>query len=68
MTKDEICAQWGSPPIFEKLEFPKKIKNPEPNGFTTHVSYFDCCRVPLINHIMKLINDGVIDKTPHEVT
>lgn len=67
MTKDEICAQWGSPPIFNKIDYPNKVKSDQPNGFTAHPSYFDCCRIPLIMRIMKLVNDEVINKTPHEV-
>jgi len=48
MTKEQIIDVYGSPPIFNKLEYPDAIRSIQPNGFITHSTYFDCCRLPLI--------------------
>ena len=54
----EICNIYGSPPIFTALDYPthhRKMDKSE-GSYWVLMTYFDCCKIPLICQGIELID------------
>lgn len=67
MTQDEIEKAYGNPPVFSALDYPNVTRSfAEKDAYWVLMTYFDCCKAPLIAHAIELIDKGIITKSYHE--
>ena len=63
LSSQEICDIYGSPPIFSALDYPtshRKMDKSE-DSYWILMTYFDCCKIPLICQGIELIDAGIVN-------
>ena len=62
LTRPQICAMYGDPPVFSQLKWPQTARQMEKKegAYQVILTLADVCRVPIICQIVHLIRKGVV--------
>jgi hypothetical protein len=61
LSSQKVNEIYGSPPIFSALDYPTTVRSMEKSedAYWVLLTYFDCCKIPLICQGIDLIDAGI---------